>query len=122
MSTAAARAAGFPGTLYDGDGTRLVGDGPEFTSGLADDLPHKALIRDRPGSEEVAVLETGDRLWVLPDTLGDPPELPIPLLAELAEVVRRGRSVGLAARDPETPRAGRAGAAAGRQRRPGVMG
>ena len=59
-------------------------------------LPHKVLIRDRPGAEEVAVLERGDRLWLLPDTFGAPPELPVPLLAELADVVRRGNTVGLA--------------------------
>ena len=55
--------------------------------------------RDRPGAEEVAVLEHGDRLWVLPDTFGTPPELPVALLAELANVVRRGHKVGLAAGD-----------------------
>lgn len=86
----------FPGTLYDGDGTRLAGEGPEFSPELTESLPHKALIRDRPGTEEVAVLEHGDRLWLLPDSFGTPPELPVPLLAELAEAVRRGRKVGLA--------------------------
>jgi len=92
---------GFPGTLYDSDGTRLAGDGPEFTPELDDSLPHKALIRDRAGEERVAIFEAGDRLWLLPDSLGTPPELPMPLLAELAEVVRRGNSVALAARNPE---------------------
>lgn len=86
----------FSGTLYDGDGTRLAGTGPEFTTEMTEHLPHKALIRDRPGAEEVAVLEEGDRLWVLPDTFGSPPELPMPLLAEMADVVRRGNKVGLA--------------------------
>lgn len=89
----------FPGTLYDGDGTRLAGTGPEFTPEMTEALPHKALIRDRPGAEEVAVLERGDRLWVLPDTFGTPPGLPVALLAELADVVRRGHKVGLAAAD-----------------------
>ena len=89
----------FPGALYDGDGTRLAGDGPEFSTEMTEGLPHKALIRDRPGAEEVAVLEHGDRLWVLPDTFGAPPELPVALLAELADVVRRGHKVGLAAGD-----------------------
>jgi hypothetical protein len=86
----------FPGTLYDGDGTRLAGTGPEFSLETTQALPHKVLIRDRPGAEEVAVLERGDRLWLLPDTFGAPPELPMPLLAELADVVRRGNTVGLA--------------------------
>lgn len=89
----------FPGTLYDGDGTLLAGSGPEFSTELTEGLPHKALIRDRPGTKEVSVLERGDRLWVLPDTFGTPPELPMPLLAELADAVRRGRKVGLAAGD-----------------------
>jgi hypothetical protein len=48
------------------------------------------------------VLEHGDRLWLLPDSFGTPPELPIPLLLELAAVVRRGRKVGLAGRDAHT--------------------
>ena len=86
----------FPGTLYDGDGTCLAGTGPEFSLETTQALPHKVLIRDRPGTEEVAVLERGDRLWLLPDTFGAPPELPVPLLAELADVVRRGNTVGLA--------------------------
>ena len=86
----------FPGTLYDGDGTRLAGTGPEFSLATTQALPHKGLIRDRPGAEEVAVPERGDRLWLLPDTFGTPPELPVPLLAELADVVRRGNTVGMA--------------------------
>jgi hypothetical protein len=88
----------FPGTLYDGDGTRLAGVGLEFTPELTDDLPHKALIRDTPGAEEVvAMLETGDRLWLLPDTFGTPPEL----LTTLANVVRQGGRVALAAGSQE---------------------
>lgn len=100
MSTAAAATRGFPGTLYDGDGTRLAGDGPEFTSRLAEALPHKALVRGEPGEAgEVAVLESSNRLWLLPDTLGTPPEPPVAVLAALAEAVRRGRKVALAGRD-----------------------
>jgi len=93
----------FPGTLYNGDGTRMAGDGPEFTPELTESLPHKALLRSRPGPEdgEVAVLEAGDRLWLLPDTFDNPPELPMPLLTTLANVVRRGGKVGLAAGNPE---------------------
>ena len=102
MSRTAPPSAGFPGTLYDGDGTKLAGGGPAaFMPELDAGLPFKALIRDRPGSGEVAVLEAGDRLWILPDDLGSPPELPMPVLAALAEVVRHGRSVGLVGRDPE---------------------
>ncbi len=37
------------------------------------------------------------RTTPLPDTFGTPPDLPVPLLAELAGVVRCGRKVGLAA-------------------------
>ena len=43
------------------------------------------------------MLEAGDRLWLLPDSFGTPPELPMLLLTELARVVRQGRKVGLAA-------------------------
>ena len=86
----------FPGTLYDGDGTRLAGTGPEFSLEITRALPHKGLILDRPGAEEVAVLERSDRLWLLPDTFGTPSGLPVPLLAERADVVRRGNTVGLA--------------------------
>ena len=42
------------------------------------------------------MLEAGDRLWLLPDSFGTLPELPMMLLADLATVVRRGRKVGLA--------------------------
>ena len=89
----------FPGTLYDGDGTRLAGGGPELTLEMTERLPHKALIHGTPGAVDIAVLKTGDRLWLLPDTFGTPPELPMPLLTELASIVRRGRKVGLAASD-----------------------
>ena len=95
MTTSTPSPEDFPGTLYDGDWIRLADTGPEF-SPETQALPHKVLIRDRPGAEEVAVLERGDRLWLLPDTFGAPPELPVPLLAELADVVRRGNTVGLA--------------------------
>jgi hypothetical protein len=86
----------FPGTLYDGDGMLLAGDGPALTLEMTEDIPHKALIHSEPGAVDVAVLEAGDRLWLLPDSFGTPPELPVPLLAELANVVRRGCKVGLA--------------------------
>jgi hypothetical protein len=46
----------------------------------------------------VAVLVAGDRLWLLPDTFGTPPELPMLLLTDLAEIVRRGGKVAFAAR------------------------
>jgi hypothetical protein len=88
----------FPGALYDCDGTLLAGTGPEMTLELTERLPHKALIHDKPGEVEIATLHAGDRLWLLPDTFGTPPELPIGLLTELANVVRRGGRVGLAAR------------------------
>ena len=86
----------FPGTLYDGDGTRLAGNGPALALEMTEVLPHKGLIHGEPGEEEVATLKAGDRLWVLPDSFGTPPELPTLLLTDLAHVVRRGRKVGLA--------------------------
>ena len=94
-------AAPFPGTLYDGDGTRLAGDGPEMSLEMTGPLPHKALIHGEPAAVDVAVLEAGDRLWVLPDSFGAPPELPMALLAELATIVRCGCKLGLAARDQD---------------------
>ena len=53
--------AGFPGTLYDGDGTRLAGNGPELTLEMTEGFPFKALLHDRPGAVDVAVLAAGDR-------------------------------------------------------------
>lgn len=92
-------AAAFPGALYNGDGTLMAGEGPELTVEMTEALPYKALIHDKPGAMNIAVLRTGDRLWLLPDEgFGEPPELPIGLLTELANVVRRGRKVGLAGR------------------------
>ncbi|MBV9750437.1 MAG: hypothetical protein JO157_16650 [Acetobacteraceae bacterium] len=92
---------GLPGTLYDGDGTRLAGSGPELTLEMTEALPHKALIHDEPGAVDVAMLEAGDRLWLLPDSFGTPPVLPVLLLTNLAHVVRRGHKVGLAASDED---------------------
>ena len=64
---------------------------------MTEALPHKALLHDKPGAVDVAVLAAGDRLWLLPDSFGTPPVLPMLLLTELAHVVRCGRKVGLAA-------------------------
>ena len=55
------------------------------------------MIHDEPGAIDVVVLEAGDRLWLLPDTFGTPPVLPVLLFTDLAHVVRCGRKVGLAA-------------------------
>ena len=89
----------FPGTLYDGDGMRLAGDGPEFTPALNDRLPFKVVVRHRRVTDEGGQLGIGDRLWLLPDGLGTPPELPGAVLAGLVAVIRAGNKVGLAARD-----------------------
>jgi len=89
----------FPGTLYDGDGMRLAGMGPDFTPALSGTLPFKVVVRHRRAANETGELGLGDRLWLLPDTFGTTPELPVALLAELAEAVRRGHKVGLAGRD-----------------------
>ncbi|MBV8242769.1 MAG: hypothetical protein JOY75_18465 [Hyphomicrobiales bacterium] len=42
------------------------------------------------------MLQKDDRLWLLPDSFGTPPVLPMLLLTELANLVRAGRKVGLA--------------------------
>jgi hypothetical protein len=89
----------FPGALYDWDGKLLAGDGPDFTCALVDALPYKALIRNWPGNVEFAVLERGDKLWLLPESFGTPLDLPAELLADLADVIRRGGQVGLAAQE-----------------------
>ena len=99
--TAYARLRPFPGILYAGDGMRLAGDGPDtFTDAQSDALPFKAIIHGTPprpgtGSE----MKVFDRIWVLPDSLGTPPEIPAQLLLELASIVSGGGQVGLAARD-----------------------
>lgn len=91
----------FPGILYAGDGMRLAGDGPDtFTDAQGSALPFKAVIHGMPprpgaGSE----MKASDRIWVLPDSLGSPPEIPAQLLLELAGIIERGGQVGLAARD-----------------------
>lgn len=89
----------FPGTLYDGDGMRLAGTGPDFTPALNDALPFKAVLRHWRDADEGGQLGLSDRLWLLPDTLGSPPELPEAVLDELVRVIRAGNKVGLAARD-----------------------
>lgn len=99
--TAYTRPRAFPGILYAGDGMRLAGDGPVlFTNAQGDALPFKAAIHGtppRPGAG--SDMKVGDRIWVLPDTLGIPPEVPAQLLIELAQIISDGGQVGLAARD-----------------------
>lgn len=92
---------GFPGILYAGDGMRLAGDGPDaFTNAQGEALLFKAVIHGKPprpgaGSE----MRVGDRIWVLPESLDAPPEIPAQLLLELADIIKNGGQVGLAARD-----------------------
>ncbi|MGI4945576.1 MAG: hypothetical protein ACRYHQ_34275 [Janthinobacterium lividum] len=99
--TAYTRIRPFPGILYAGDGMRLAGDGPDaFTDAQGEALPFKAVIHGTPprpgaGSE----MKMGDRIWVLPDSLGSPPEIPPQLLLELVGIIKQGGQVGLAARD-----------------------
>lgn len=88
--------------MLAGDGTTLAGASPEFNPELIDDLPHKVLIRAGSGKEAVTVLASSDRLWRLPESFGTPPELPMTLLTELAEVVRRGGKVAFAADSEDT--------------------
>ena len=78
---------------------RLAGTGPDFTPALNDALPFKVVLRHRREADEGGHLGLGDRLWLLPDTLGSPPELPEDVLDELVRVIRTGNKVGLAARD-----------------------
>ena len=91
--------ADFPGTLYDGDGMRLAGTGPDFTPTLNEVLPFKVVLRHRREADESGELGLGDRLWLLPDTLGTPLALPEAVLDQLVRVIRAGGKVGLAARD-----------------------
>ncbi len=89
----------FPGVLYDGDGMRLEGAGPDtFTPAMGDALPFKMVLHDRPVTGEGGELRIGDRLWMLPDSFGEPPEMPTALIYELAGVVRAGGRVGVAGR------------------------
>ena len=80
----------FPGTLYDGDGMRLAGDGPDYTPALNQALPFKVVLRRYGVTDEPDELRIGDRLWLLPGTLGTPPELPEDVLDELADALRAG--------------------------------
>jgi hypothetical protein len=99
--TAPLRLKTFPGALYNGDGTLLAGDGPELTDELTDEIPHKALIHIGARIEGIATLKEGDRFWLLPDTFGEPPVLPVLLLTDLVALARAGHRIGLAARERE---------------------
>lgn len=90
----------FPGFLYAGSGKRLAGDGPDaFIDTQGGTLPFKRIVRTTPVQPgEVPELQGGDRLWILPDNFGSPPEIPMQLLFELAGVIKDGGQVGLMAR------------------------
>jgi hypothetical protein len=89
----------FPGTLYDGDGKRLAGAGPDFSPALEGSCSFKAVLYDLDNLPPNVVMRASDRLWLLPDDLGSPPQLPYPLLSGLASIIRNGGKVGLMARD-----------------------
>jgi hypothetical protein len=76
---------------------RLAGNGPDdFTDAQGEALPFKTVLHGKPLRSEIRM---EDRIWVLPDTLGIPPEIPAQLLLELAGVIKDGGQVGLAARN-----------------------
>ena len=91
----------FPGSLYNGEGVRVAGAGPDvFTDAVSAALPFKALVHGvppEPGAE--ADLQQSDRVWVMPDVLDMPFEVMQALYQELAAVVATGGTVGLAGRD-----------------------
>ena len=90
----------FPGILYAGDGMRLAGDGPDaFNDAQGDALLFKAVIHGSPPRPGAGSEKAGDRIWILPESLGSPPEVPAQLLLELATIIKEGGQVGLAARD-----------------------
>jgi hypothetical protein len=71
----------FPGTLYDGDGKRLAGSGPDFSPALERSCSFKAVLHDLDRPSSMVVVQASDRFWLLPDDLGSPPQLPNPLLS-----------------------------------------
>jgi hypothetical protein len=87
------------GTVYDGAGVRVLGDGPKtITVSKLNAYPFKTTL----GRNEVLVrggpLGREDRLWLLPRT-SMPPDLPIDLLQDFANLLKQGRRVGLAGSD-----------------------
>jgi hypothetical protein len=92
----------FPGAMYDGSGTRLQGDGPEsITLEYANGHPFTVMLGKKEILARHEALAPEDRIWLLPDSLGTPSEMPATILEDLADRLTRGQRIGLAGNNPE---------------------
>lgn len=87
------------GTVYDGLGNRLKGDGrgPKSALGLMGTIKHKALLHDAPSDTGTVEFIESDRIYLVPDEFEKTKWLPLPWMAELAQVLTQGGRVAIIA-------------------------
>lgn len=85
------------GTMYNGLGKRLKGDGrgPENALELLGVIEHKALLHDAADGNQMVETVESDRFYLVPDELERTRWLPLPWMAELAQVVADGGRVAV---------------------------
>lgn len=92
-NTTIERAAGFPGTIYDGQGKGLDSTIPDLLQEQLDGYPHRSLVTDR----DVAPVA---RVWLLAND-ATPDAIPHVLMIEAVKLVLAGKGVLILAQRPE---------------------
>jgi hypothetical protein len=90
------------GTIYDGNGKRLRGDGngPENALALMATIEHKTLLHDGPAGDDVVETVASDRFYLTPADLTETRKVPLSWMSELAQVLVAGGRVGVLSSDP----------------------
>lgn len=91
------------GTMYDGLGERLKGDGasPKNALKLMAEIEHKALLHDAPTGTGPVEMVKSDRFYLVSEGVRRTRTLPMPWMCELAEVIAGGGRVGVMAHDAD---------------------
>jgi hypothetical protein len=86
------------GALYDGNGKRLEGDGPDSALELMQSIEYKAFLYE--GTAPSGPIETAetDRFLLVPDDFIDTKSLSISWILDLAKVLTMGGRVGIMSR------------------------
>ena len=92
------------GTMYDGLGKRLKGDGrgPESALELLGTIEHKAVLHDAPADNQTKEMVESDRFYLVPAELERTKWLPLSWVAELAQVLADGGRVGVVSHQAQT--------------------
>ncbi|ABI61125.1 Hypothetical protein GbCGDNIH2_0227 [Granulibacter bethesdensis] len=88
------------GSLYDGEGIRLEGDGPDLSPAWVDDMPFKILLQN--SDEQNPEMLKEDRYWYLAKEGDAPVVVPKHYVEMLAGHLKSGKKLAVISDDPES--------------------